>query len=152
LDRVIRWGAGSKHRKPWAELFRDAGVSEPLSQNEAGRFSAALEMVRLAPSASNRQPWRCLKEGGAFHFFLQRFPGYQAVSPIDLQRVDMGIVMAHFDLAMEAAGIEGAWQVLDPAHGGAPVLLRPESWQKAEYLVSWVERKPREAAAGMHDQ
>jgi nitroreductase len=152
VDRVIRWGAGSKHRKPWEELFGDAGTAEPLSRDGAGRFATALEMVRLAPSASNRQPWRCLRAGDTIHFFLQRFPGYQAVSPTDLQRVDMGIAMAHFELAMEAEENEGTWQVLDPAHGTASALEPPESWQKAEYLVSWVERRPRDAAAGTLDQ
>jgi nitroreductase len=76
VDRVIRWGAGSKRRKTWAELFYDAETAAPLSENQAGQFATALEMVRLAPSASNRQPWRCLKEGEMMHFFLQRFPGY----------------------------------------------------------------------------
>jgi nitroreductase len=145
LDRVIRWGAGSKHRKPWEELFHDGDASEPLSRDRAGRFATALEMVRLAPSASNRQPWRCLKEGETFHFFLLRFPGYLAVSPTDLQRVDMGIAMAHFDLAMEAADIGGAWQVLDLELAQVRPDRLPESWQRCEYLVSWV-------AAGRHDR
>jgi hypothetical protein len=54
----------------------------------------------------------------------------------------MGIAMAHFDLAMEAAGIKGGWQVLDAPILHAKPLQRPEAWQKAEYLVSW-GRKPR---------
>jgi len=137
VDRVIRWGAGSKRRKSWAELFYDAETAAPLSENRAGQFATALEMVRLAPSASNRQPWRCLKEGEMMHFCLQRFPGYQAITQTDLQRIDMGIAMAHFDLAMETAGIEGRWQVLDSPLLRAKPLKRPEAWQKAEYLVSW---------------
>jgi hypothetical protein len=142
VDRVIRWGAGSKRRKPWAELFYDGETAAPLSENRAGQFATALEMVRLSPSASNRQPWRCLKEGNTIHLYLQRFPGYQAITPTDLQRIDMGIAMAHFDLAMEAAGIKGGWQVLDAPILHAKPLQRPEAWQKAEYLVSW-GRKPR---------
>jgi nitroreductase len=150
VDRVIRWGAGSKHRKSWADLFHDADTSEPLSPERAGRFATALEMVRLAPSASNRQPWRCLKEGETVHFFLLRFPGYLAVTPTDLQRVDMGIAMVHFDLAMESAEAAGTWRALDPAVAPAPADKRPESWQNAEYLVSWVGGKRRDAAAGTH--
>ena len=137
VDRVIRWGAGSKRRKPWAELFWNGETTAPLSDNQAGQYATALEMVRLAPSASNRQPWRCLKEGQTVHFYLQRFPGYQAITQTDLQRVDMGIAMAHFDLAMEAAGSEGGWQVLDAPSLRAAPLQPPEAWQKAEYLVSW---------------
>jgi nitroreductase len=138
VDRVIRWGARSQRRKSWADLFYDAETAAPLSENRAGQFATALDMVRLAPSASNRQPWRCLKEGEMMHICLQRFPGYQAITKTDLQRIDMGIAMAHFDLAMETAGIEGRWQVLSSPFLRAAPLQRPEAWQKAEYLVSWV--------------
>lgn len=34
----------------------------PLEKEEAGNYEAALEMVRIAPSASNKQPWRILKK------------------------------------------------------------------------------------------
>jgi hypothetical protein len=137
VDRVIRWGARSEQRKSWPELFYDGETATPLSPDRAGQFATALEMVRLAPSASNRQPWRCLKEGKRIHFYLQRFPGYRAMAQTDLQRIDMGIAMAHFDLAMEASNIKGNWQVLDPPFMRATPLQRPEAWQKAEYLVSW---------------
>ena len=137
VDRVIRWGAGSKKRKSWAQLFWDGETAAPLSQERAGQFTTALEMARLAPSASNRQPWRCCKQGQTIHFYLQRFPGYRAVTPTDLQRIDMGIAMAHFDLAMEAAGADGGWRVLDAPVIGDTSTQRPDAWQKGEYLVSW---------------
>ncbi|MBN2552852.1 MAG: hypothetical protein JXB06_08775 [Spirochaetales bacterium] len=133
VDRVIRWGAGSKRRKPWAELFCDGRTGQPLSPERANRFATALEMVRLAPSASNRQPWRCLLEGGRIHFYLRRFPGYRSILPTDLQRIDMGIATSHFDLATAASGLEGRWEIVEP-----PPAVEPPAWQKAEYLVSWV--------------
>jgi nitroreductase len=137
VDRVIRWGAGSKKRRSWAELFWDGEITAPLSQDRAGPFATALEMIRLAPSASNRQPWRCLKFRDRIHFFLLRSPGYRAVTPTDLQRIDMGIAMAHFDLAMEAAGAAGGWRVLDSPVLSGTSIQRPDTWQKGEYLVSW---------------
>jgi hypothetical protein len=134
VDRLIRWGAGSQHRKPWTELFHDGRSGAPLSRKQEGRFATALEMVRLAPSASNRQPWRCcLEDEQAVHFYLQRTPGYRSLLPADLQRIDMGIAISHFDLAVHSAGMEGRWQVLDPP----PSLRLPEAWQSTEYLVSW---------------
>jgi len=151
VDRVIRWGAGSKRRKSWEELFYEGRTAAPLSQDQAGQFATALEMVRLAPSASNRQPWRCLKEGDTIHFYLQRFFGYQAIAQNDLQRIDMGIAMAHFDLAMEEANIKGHWQVLVPPFLRTQSLQRPEAWQKAEYLVSW-GRKLRRTATRVPDR
>ena len=137
VDQVIRWGAGSKRRKPWEELFYDGESAAPLSEVRAGSLATALEMVRLAPSASNRQPWRCLKAGQTIHFYLQRFPGYRSLLQTDLQRIDMGIAMSHFELALRSSGIEGSWQVLDPPALQSSSLSRPEAWQRCEYLVSW---------------
>jgi len=136
LDQVVRWGAGSKQRKSWPELFFDGETGTPLSEEQAGGLATALEMVRLAPSASNRQPWRCLLQDGFIHLYLQRHPGYRSVSPTDLQRIDMGIAMSHFDLALAASGLGGGWTVL-----GRPPADLPDAWQKAEYVVS---RRPEE--------
>jgi hypothetical protein len=137
VDRVIRWGAGSKKRKSWPELFWDGESAAPLTPDLAGQFATALEMVRLAPSASNRQPWRCIKQGQRIHLYLQRSLGYRAMTAIDLQRIDMGIAMAHFDLAMESSGVEGHWRVLDPSFSGGASLRLPEAWQRGEYSASW---------------
>jgi hypothetical protein len=137
VDRVIRWGAGSKKRKSWSELFWDGDAAAALSEDRAGQFATALEMVRLAPSASNRQPWRCCKHGQGIHFYLLRFPGYRLMSATDLQRMDMGIAMAHFDLAIRSSGASGNWRVLDPPVYADTSVRLPDAWQKSEYLVSW---------------
>jgi len=132
LDQVIRWGAGSKQRKSWSDLFFDSESKSALSEERATGFATALEMLRLAPSASNRQPWRCLRQEGFIHLYLQRFPGYRSVTPTDLQRLDMGIAMSHFDLALAASGLGGSWTFVDQ-----PPADLPDAWQQAEYVVSW---------------
>jgi nitroreductase len=139
LDQVIRWGAGAKQRKSWPDLFFDNESKTPLSEERAGVFSTALEMLRLAPSASNRQPWRCVRQEGFIHLYLQRFPGYRSLTPTDLQRVDMGIAMSHFDLAAAASGLGGGWTVVNQ-----PPVDLPDAWQKAEYVVSW---RPEDGSA-----
>ena len=53
-----------------------------------------LEMVRLGPSASNKQPWRIVRKDGFYHFFIQRTKGYRNVMTRlvqieDMQRLDM---------------------------------------------------------------
>jgi nitroreductase len=85
-DRIVRWGAGSKSRKPWSELYGDGLTGEPLSEAQADKpagdpstadpYAVALEMVRLSPSASNRQPWRCLREERKVHLYLQLRSGH----------------------------------------------------------------------------
>jgi hypothetical protein len=55
----------------------------------------------------------------------------------DLQRVDMGIAMAHFELTVQASNMGGGWQVLEPPLAQTHSLRVPETWQKEAYLVSW---------------
>jgi nitroreductase len=78
----------------------------------------------MAPSASNKQPWRIVRRGRDWHFYLQRTKGYGKGSAIfvmlrlaDLQRVDLGIAMCHFELAARELGLEGAWALDEPAVG-----------------------------------
>ena len=128
LDSVFVAGAGSKKRKPWQELFFDKDFSEPLDEKSAGDYANALEMVRLAPSASNRQPWRFIKDGDDFHLFMQRNRGYRSMFKADLQRIDMGIAMCHFELALKEQGVSGEWMIAEPG-----VNLPP----RTSYTVTW---------------
>ena len=106
------WCAGAPRatcarRRP-AFFRRDWG--SPLASAAAGPWATVLESVRLAPSASNKQPWRMIRQDGAFHFFLDRDKAYSAMMPlVDLQRIDMGIAMCHFQLAAAEAG--SGWRV-----------------------------------------
>jgi hypothetical protein len=130
---LIRRAAGGSRRKPWETLFFDRELGRPLSPEEAGPYRVPLEMVRIAPSASNRQPWRVVKVGDAFHFYLQRTPNYPPGKFLlrleDLQRVDMGIAMCHFELAAEELGLAGSWRIRTPG------LALPD--QRTEYSVTW---------------
>ncbi len=136
VDGKIRAAAGSDKRLPWEKLFFDGDFEIPLPKNAAGEYGLPLEMVRIAPSASNRQPWRIVKDGDNWHFFLRRTRGYRTsnyakmLQMADLQRIDMGIAMCHFDLTAREYGIEGSWQVRDP---GLAV-----QGELTEYSVSWV--------------
>lgn len=134
---LLRRTAKSDTRLPWESLFFQSGFSTPLSQAKAGAYARPLEMLRLAPSASNRQPWRVIQDGSCFHFYLQRTPGYGRGSPAfvllglaDLQRVDIGIAMCHFELTAKEIGLEGKWEVHKPA------LQKPGD--TIEYVVTWV--------------
>lgn len=111
VDRAFRAFAGSDRRKGWGELFFEDGGTRSLTPEVAGRFAEPLECLRLAPSASNRQPWRVYKAkgGAAWHFGLARNALYdRSVSPVSLQEIDLGIAMSHFELACRAQGIGGS--------------------------------------------
>ncbi len=135
VEEMVRRQAGSAQRYAWGQLFFRERLGSPLAREEAGAYAVPLEMVRLAPSASNKQPWRVVQDGSALHFFLQRTPGYGSLLGLvrlaDLQRVDMGIAMSHFELTAQELGLRGRWVSSDP---GIP---RPAG--QTEYVVSWVE-------------
>jgi nitroreductase len=132
LDATMRLAVGSANRRPWPALFFSGNFEEPLTEEAAGRYAPAIESLRLAPSASNKQPWRIVAEphNRRFHFFLRSNPGYQRVFAVDLQRVDMGIAMGHFDLAAKHLGLPGRWDVHAPDVGRLPFRTR--------YVASWI--------------
>ncbi len=134
IDRAFRLVAGSNKRKPWPELFYLQDIDTPLNENSAGKYKIPLECVRIAPSASNKQPWRIVLEGEQkiFHFYLKRTPGYDKYfKDIKLQDVDMGIAMCHFELSAKELGLNGKWHVHDP-------YLKSEGM---EYIVSWAAQR-----------
>ena len=65
---LIRRVARGQQRLSWEMLFSKDRFALPLPRREAGDFATSLEMVRLAPSASNRQPWRIIKNGDSGTF------------------------------------------------------------------------------------
>lgn len=134
-DRIRRM-AGSNFRRPAEELFFDAAFGTPLAPADAGAYAGPLEMVRWAPSASNRQPWQIVRTATGWHFYLARTKGYgkgtllfALLRMADLQRVDLGIAMCHFELAAREAGLDGAWVIEDPG------LAAPHTG--VEYTATW---------------
>lgn len=139
MDQVVRLGARSARRKPFADLFFDGCFERPLTAGSAGLWAEALEAVRLAPSASNLQPWRVVREEGGhrFHFFRQRsrvytVPDALGLLGLDLQRVDLGIALCHFSMAAWALRLPGHIVSLSPPPALGP--LPPRSVYVASFL------------------
>ena len=135
MERVVRRSARAGWRRPWGLLFFAGHFGLPLSQQAAGEYAEPLEMVRRGPSASNKQPWRIVRQDNAWHFYLQRTPGYlqgweRHFVVADLQRVDMGIAMCHFELTARELGLSGRWTLDDPG------LETPNDL--TEYTATWV--------------
>jgi nitroreductase len=127
--------AGSHRRLSWKELFFDQKFDAPILKSAAAEYATVLEMVRLGPSASNKQPWRILKDHRFWRFYLKRTPGYyedpikRVLGLCDLQRLDMGIAMCHFELTARELGLNGGW-VFEKEVETSPDEL-------TEYIVSW---------------
>lgn len=134
LESFIRQQAQADQRLPWERLFFDRAFGAPLDQDAAGPFATVLEMVRIGPSASNKQPWRIIKDGETWRLFMQRTPGYAKrnlalLDIADMQRIDMGIAMCHFALTAEELGLRGAWVAREPTVEKLDALT--------EYIASW---------------
>ena len=112
-ETMMRKGIKADERMAFEELFFDSSFAVPLTQEKAGKLCHALEMVRLAPSAVNKQPWRVVLTDNAAHFYLKRSKGFNG-DTIDMQKVDMGIALCHFELAAKESGFEPQFVQSDP--------------------------------------
>lgn len=127
-ETLMRKGVKADSRYAFSELFFKDDFSTPL-EDDGSAVSKALEMVRLAPSAVNKQPWRAVVTDSAVHFFEHKDKGYDRGEDGDLQKVDVGIGLAHFDLMMKEQGISGTIKDADPG-----IALPADT----EYIVSFV--------------
>jgi hypothetical protein len=52
------------------------------------------------------------------------------IKAVDLQRIDMGIAMSHFELTAKELGLNGSWGVMSPS-----VSVLPD---RTAYVQSWI--------------
>ena len=131
-ESLVRKSIKADQRKPWNTLFFMNNFSVPLSEEDAGEYVFPLEMTRLGPSASNKQPWRIVKEENTYHFFEDKAPGYSDRLGFDVQKIDMGIAACHFHLAAKERDLSGEFKILP-----APAIETPENML---YLFSWIAK------------
>ena len=103
-----------------------------MKEDEAGELLLPLQMVRWAPSAVNKQPWRVVVTGSDVHFYMAKGKGFESASVGNMQKTDMGIALCHFALGAEEAGLDVEFEINDP---GIPV---PE---KTEYIATYHQNK-----------
>lgn len=118
MEKMTRMVVGSNNRKPYGTLFFTDDFRHPLSPDS--RFGEALEMLRLAPSSTNSQPWRALVEGDVVHFYY--------VSKGRISVLDSGIGICHFFLTEQVNGKQGEFFTLPSAPA------EKDNWK---YLVSY---------------
>ena len=108
-------------RKPFGEIFFDKYFENPLTEANAETLLTPLEMVRIAPSASNKQEWRALLDDKVLHFYKKKYMNFESI--------DMGIALCHFELTCKDLGIDGKFEVLEdfPANN------------KIKYVISWLQ-------------
>ena len=101
-----------------------------IAPEGTGRFSNLLEAARLAPSAGNTQPSRFFVDGDRIDAFAEfKTPFIYRLRADHLQlmnRVDVGIALAHISIAARAAG----WD--------ATIDLTPREHESLTYIASVV--------------
>ena len=97
LEKMTRTLLGSHNRKPFGELFFCDDFKTPL--NEDNTYAESLKMLRLAPSSTNSQPWRCLVKGDKVLFY------YKPIGVVSV--LDCGIGMCHFNESERFSGHKG---------------------------------------------
>lgn len=115
-ESLMRKGLKSDKREDFSTLFFKDDFSQPLTEEEAGKWEVPLNCVRWAPSATNKQPWRLVvsEEGNVIHFYKKHTRKDDKGSSIDIQKVDIGIAMCHLEIAAKEQGLNGQFVKADP--------------------------------------
>lgn len=125
-ETIIRGFAKSDQRRPFGSIFFLNDFRTPLPESEAWKYLKPLQMLRLAPSSTNSQPWRVVKEYDHFHFYC--------IPSSRFSKVDMGIALCHFEQTCIEIGIPGHYTVL-------PEIQSKAAPKGCRYTISW-EAKP----------
>lgn len=108
-ESLMRTAMRSSTRKDWNSLFFQDNFQIPLDKEAAGVYAEPLEMLRLAPSDKNTQPWRVLKSGKYFHFCITYKSGISKGEEV-IKRVDAGIALSHFHQTVLELGLKGRFE------------------------------------------
>jgi len=110
VEKIMRASLGSKNRKAWNKLFYLNDFNLTLSQEDTGKFETSLEMLRLAPSSTNAQPWIAVKEEDNIHFFCN----YKNNISDDVKKIkhlDLGIALSHSHQTAMSEGLDGKFEI-----------------------------------------
>lgn len=113
-ETMMRKGIRADTRIEFGGLFFDGSLDKALTKSGAGELAEALEAVRLAPSAVNKQPWRIVVCGGKAHFYEKSGKGFVAENSWDIQKIDMGIALCNFDCMAKELGLDVSFEIADP--------------------------------------
>lgn len=127
-ESLMRMTMKSDKRKSWDEIFFENSFENPLSKKAANEYARPLEMVRVAPSATNAQPWRVVKKQGSYHFF-ETHKSNASEDEKMIKKVDLGIALSHFHQTALEHGLTGHFEKRDDIKIDIP--------DHTNYIISW---------------
>ncbi len=100
-EKLVKRITKPRNRKSFADVFFTKEMESYNDMNSP--YMKALEMVRIGPSAINKQPWRLIIEGDLCHF-------YDVSKGSDINKfnsLDVGIAAYHLHATLEEEGFKG---------------------------------------------
>ncbi|SCP96940.1 nitroreductase family protein [Anaerobium acetethylicum] len=131
-ESLMRKAMKSDKRKPWEEIFFQDSFGNTLSRKDANEYVDPLEMLRLAPSATNAQPWRVVKKQGSYHFFETHKRNASEDEKM-IKKVDLGIALSHFHQTALEHGLAGRFEKLED--------IKIDISENTNYIISWKVEK-----------
>jgi len=118
-DKLVRYIAKSDKRKTHDQLFFNLNKSGDVSvldfNENKPNVTQLLEMVRIAPSASNKQPWRIIVNRSSLHLYWDYDQAYNSgIKSHNIQALDMGIALSHLKISADDLGISNSFSVNNP--------------------------------------
>lgn len=111
-ETMMRKGISADSRISANKLFFKGEWGKPLTPSDD--MASILELVRWAPSAVNKQPWRIIEKDGVYHFYEKKDKGFVNDAVGDMQKVDLGIALCHFIMGLEEKGKKADVSIADP--------------------------------------
>lgn len=108
-DKFVRFTISGSKRQSLSKIFFDYQLKTPLTPELLPKYSDSLEMVRVAPSAGNTQPWRIAYDFGTKEFHFYKKPINKNYELRGLHDIDMGIAISHFELTTLSNNLSGYW-------------------------------------------
>jgi len=129
-NRIVRFSINANKRYDWNKLFFENDFITPLTKAKVIDYEESLEMLRLAPSSGNTQPWRVVLDGENKNFHFYKKVISQNYETKGLHDVDIGIALAHFELVSKFNRRTGFWQKIENRNINNKTDL--------QYMISWV--------------
>ena len=94
-EKIMRKGLKADSRLDFDSLFYSKDFNK-LDDLELNKYKDILELVRIAPSAVNKQPWRLIIDNNKIYFYKYSKKELMTKDGIDIKNVDIGIALNHF--------------------------------------------------------
>lgn len=111
IERLGRMVMKADKRLPETKLFFENMFDTSITNYLHPKYKNVLDMVRLAPSAGNAQPWRVVQVDDGYDFYVRSRKFYDKMKNkrIDFAFNDMGITKMHFESVANKYNLKGHW-------------------------------------------